>query len=197
MLTSWSHRRPGRNRRGSTLLPPADSPAVSISAVVPAGVVWTEQYGQVDGVLLAEEQELLTSRVAPERRREFAAGRSCARSALNQLGLPVGPILRGDAGRPLWPPQAVGSITHCRGYCAAAAAPADRFTALGIDAEINEALPPGVLSYFAGERELRWLASAPSGSLHWDKLLYAIKESVFKAWYPRYRSCREFPPKNL
>jgi 4'-phosphopantetheinyl transferase EntD len=84
----------------------------------------------------------------------------------------------------MWPTEVVGSITHCRGYCAAAAASAGLFQAVGIDAEINEPLPSGVLASIAGERELRRLASAPPSSVHWDRLLFSIKESVFKAWYP-------------
>jgi 4'-phosphopantetheinyl transferase EntD len=84
----------------------------------------------------------------------------------------------------VWPPGATGSITHCSGYCAAAVAPADRFQAIGIDAEVDEPLPSGLLPSIACERELSWLSSAPSGSMHWDRLLFSIKESVFKAWYP-------------
>jgi 4'-phosphopantetheinyl transferase EntD len=160
------------------------APAVSIGQIVSAGVVWAEQHGQLSGALLAGERDLLTERASPEKLREFAAGRSCARGALEQLGVQTGPILRGDAGQPVWPPGAVGSITHCHGYCAAAAAPAGLLQTIGIDADRNEPLPPGVLASIAGERELRWLASAAPGSVHWDRLLFSMKESIFKAWYP-------------
>ncbi len=157
---------------------------MSIGQVLSPGVAWTEQHGQLSGLLLAGEQELLTGSACSERLREFAAGRSCARSALERLGLRGVPILRGEAGQPLWPQEAVGSITHCRGYCAAAAAPVGLFQSIGIDAEIHEPLPPGVLASIGGERELSRLASAPPGCVHWDRLLFSVKESVFKAWYP-------------
>ena len=54
---------------------------------------------------------------------------------------------------------------------------------MGIDAEIHEALPADVLPRVAREQERRWLAEAPGG-VHWDRLLFSAKESVYKAWFP-------------
>ena len=33
------------------------------------------------------------------------------------------------------------------------------------------------------EDERQWLAGAPAG-IHWDRLIFSAKESVYKAWYP-------------
>ena len=42
------------------------------------------------------------SRAVPERRREFVAGRSCARVALARLGAPASPICVGPDRAPVW-----------------------------------------------------------------------------------------------
>lgn len=86
-------------------------------------------------VACAVEEITADDRVAPEeapiiecavtsRRREFAAGRRCARAALAALGGPAAPIGRGRMGEPLWPQGFAGSITHSRRFAAAVAYPA-------------------------------------------------------------------------
>jgi 4'-phosphopantetheinyl transferase EntD len=75
--------------------------------------------GWVGDLLPAETA--LVSRATDERRLEFAAGRWCARRALEQIGGPAVPILRGRLGNPTWPPGFAGSITHDGGVAAAAA----------------------------------------------------------------------------
>src|SRR5580704_3727844 len=132
--------------------------------------------------LFAEEEALLGRAVA-ERRGEFAAGRHCARQALGRLGIAPTPILRGPKREPLWPAEIVGSITHCRGYRAAAVAHAADLMTLGIDAEPHAALPAGVAAYVLGAAERDWLKRAPPG-VHWDRLIFSAKESVYKAWFP-------------
>ncbi len=124
---------------------------------------------------------------APARRRaEFATGRACARAALAALGLPAVPILRGPQGEPQWPAGVAGSITHCAGYRACAAARLRDVAAIGIDAEPNCPLPDGVLEDVAAPAELRWLAErrVTAPQVCWDRLLFSAKESVYKAWFP-------------
>lgn len=140
--------------------------------------------------LYPEEAEQIRGAV-DKRLREFSRARTCARLALDKLGLTPGPILRGPAREPVWPSGIVGSITHCRGYCAAAVARQADILAVGIDAEPDESLPEGVLDQIAGAGEREWLATAPSG-VHWDRLLFSAKESVFKAWFPLMRTWLDF-----
>ena len=54
---------------------------------------------------------------------------------------------------------------------------------MGIDAEPDEKLPPGILEQVAVARERAWVATARPG-VHWDRLLFSAKERVFKAWFP-------------
>jgi 4'-phosphopantetheinyl transferase N-terminal domain len=91
------------------------------------------------------------------RLREFTAARTCARLAIAKLGLPAGPILRGAWREPIWPRGVVGSITHCRGYRAAAVAKQRNVLTVGIGAEPDEQLPPGVLEQVAVASEQAWL----------------------------------------
>ena len=125
-------------------------------------------------------------RAVPARRAEFATGRACARRALARLGLPPRPIPTGQRGEPRWPHGVVGSITHCAGYRGAVLARTSQIATIGIDAEPNAPLPAGVLDSVSLPSERAWVArlSAAEPSVHWDRLLFCAKESVYKAWYP-------------
>lgn len=151
----------------------------------PAVEVVASRHDVSEAALLSEERPLVASAVA-KRRLEFATGRDCARRALARLGQQSVAIPTGEHGEPLWPPGVVGSITHCEGYRAAAVAPADAIATIGIDAEPNEPLPAGVLGDIALPVERRQLEALRSEApeLSWDRLLFCLKEAVYKAWFP-------------
>jgi 4'-phosphopantetheinyl transferase EntD len=156
-----------------------------IEEILPAGTAWAEEFGDPPDIRLFPEEEQLIGAAVEKRRREFATGRGCARRALGALGLGPVAIGRGARGAPRWPPGVVGSITHCAGYRAAAAARMRDARALGVDAEPDQPLPALVLGGITlpGERVmLRELAGVPGAS--WDRLLFSAKESVYKAWFP-------------
>jgi 4'-phosphopantetheinyl transferase EntD len=138
----------------------------------------------LDAAPLHALERAALGRAAPGRLAEFATGRGCARHALAELGLRTAAIGRGPDREPLWPAGAVGSITHCAGYCAAAAAPAARVAAIGIDAEPDAALPRGVLEMVARPEERAWLSERRGEGPAWDRLLFSAKEATFKAWFP-------------
>jgi 4'-phosphopantetheinyl transferase EntD len=122
----------------------------------------------------------------PERRREFATVRHCARRALRQLGIAAVPILPDGDRAPRWPAGVVGSMTHCAGYRAAVVARSGELCGVGIDAEPHDALPPAVLDVVLREEErarLLELTDAHPG-LHWDRIVFCAKEAVYKAWFP-------------
>ena len=152
---------------------------------MPPGVVVRETREDLEAALHPAE-EALVARAVEKRRREFVTGRACAREALARLGAPPGPILQGPKGEPLWPQGVVGSITHCDGYRACAAADAERLRTLGVDAEPDLPLPERLLGDIALPQErgpLRELARERPG-VSWDRLLFCIKESIYKAWFP-------------
>lgn len=146
----------------------------------------TEYAATLENDLYPEEKEHIAQAVA-KRRAEFAAVRRCARKALRELGYPPGPILSGEQREPLWPDGVLGSMTHCDGYCAAAVARVGEVGALGIDAEVHAALPEGVLPLISLDSErtrLAQLSADGPADVHWDRVLFSAKESVYKAWFP-------------
>jgi 4'-phosphopantetheinyl transferase EntD len=135
---------------------------------------------------LYPEEAALIARAVHKRRREFTVVRGCARRAMEKLGVPPQAVLPGERGAPQWPAGLIGSMTHCDGYAAAALARAADLASLGIDAEPHAPLPDDVLPSVAlpGEtRRLRDLAGEHP-RVHWDRLLFSAKESVYKAWFP-------------
>jgi enterobactin synthetase component D / holo-[acyl-carrier protein] synthase len=165
-----------------------------IDALLPAGVVAVEAFDDRIPAPLFPQEELLVVKAVDKRRREFATGRRCAREALAALGHPPAPLLRFDRGGPAWPPGVVGSITHCPGYRAAAVAPAARAWSIGIDAEPNEPLPEGVLERVTSPAEREMLADllARGATVRWDRLLFSVKESVYKVCFPLIGQFMEF-----
>lgn len=156
-----------------------------LEGIVPAGVAVAASDGDL-GEELFEEEEAVVANAVDSRRREFTTGRACAREALAQLGFPPQAIPADERGAPLWPSGIVGSITHCEGFRASAVGRAAELTTIGIDAEPNRPLPGGVLGDIALPEEracLRALA-AESPEVCWDRLLFSIKESIYKAWFP-------------
>jgi 4'-phosphopantetheinyl transferase EntD len=140
--------------------------------------------------LFPEERAMLDGAVEA-RLAEFATARHCARQALRRIGVPDGPILRGPKREPIWPTGIVGSLTHCTGYRAAAVARAAEVLAIGIDAEPHAAIPDRVAQRVLCAAERAWVAQAPA-SVHWDRLIFSAKESVYKAWFPLARRWLDF-----
>lgn len=157
-----------------------------IEAILPPEVVAEEAFGDLPDVTLFPDEEAAVARAVDKRRKEFTTARGCARAALARLGLVPTPIVPGLRGAPQWPPNVVGSITHCAGYRAVALARDRDVVTIGVDAEPHDALPHGVLGAVAGDEErarLSALAAARPG-VCWDRILFCVKESVYKAWFP-------------
>lgn len=157
-----------------------------IESILPDYVVAAEAFDDdLDGDLFPEEEAVI-ERAVRKRRREFRTARICARRALGRLGRMPVPILSGSFGEPLWPSGITGSITHCANYRAAVLGTASAITAIGIDAEPNEALPNGVLEAVGRPEEqaqVHELLRDHPGA-RWDRLLFCAKEAVYKAWFP-------------
>jgi len=158
-----------------------------IERLLPAGVVAVEAFTDRPGEQpFPGEQEYVAGAVE-SRRREFVTARRCAREALASLGYPPAPIPRGRRGQPVWPTGVTGSLTHCVGYRAAAVCRVgEPVRSLGIDAELHVSLPEDVrgLVTVAAERDLLARLVADRPAVHWDRLLFSAKESIFKVWYP-------------
>jgi 4'-phosphopantetheinyl transferase EntD len=157
-----------------------------LEEILPSAVVAEEAFADPPGVPLFPEEAAAVANAVAKRRDEFTTARYCARAALRRLGVAPVPILPGERGAPRWPAGIVGSMTHCLGYRAAALARRRDVVTIGIDAEPHEALPDGVLDAISIEAERAMLArlALDAPRVHWDRLLFSAKESVYKAWYP-------------
>ncbi|MGY1639170.1 4'-phosphopantetheinyl transferase [Geodermatophilus sp. SYSU D00742] len=164
-----------------------------IEQVLPPAVASAEAFDDLPAGRPVPGEELPAG-TAPGRYAEFATGRALARAALGRLGVPPSAVPRGPGGAPVWPAGVLGSLTHCTGYRAAAVARAGTVPVLGVDAEPARPLPAGVLSVVARPEEcapLRRLAAVHPGTC-WDRLLFCVKEAVFKAWFPLTRAWLDF-----
>ncbi|MFG3397702.1 MULTISPECIES: 4'-phosphopantetheinyl transferase family protein [Streptomyces] len=166
-----------------------------LEEILPTQVASYETFEDPAEATLFPEEEALICDSVELRRREFTSGRYCARQALARLGFSVPqPVLQGVRGAPVWPRSVRGSITHCRGYRAAAVAKVAELASVGIDAEPNLPLPDGILEAVALPAEQimvkELLTEAPE--VRWDRLLFSAKESIYKTWYPLTRRPLEF-----
>ncbi|MBM2619661.1 4'-phosphopantetheinyl transferase superfamily protein [Actinoplanes sp. LDG1-06] len=157
-----------------------------LRAVLPPAVTWVETRDDRGADELFPEEAAVVAKAVAKRQAEFATVRWCARQALARLGVTSGPIVPGERGAPSWPAGVVGSMTHCLGYRAAAVARRGEVTSIGVDAEPAAPLPDGVLEAIARPAETEMLArlAAREPGIHWDRLLFSAKESVYKAWFP-------------
>jgi 4'-phosphopantetheinyl transferase EntD len=157
-----------------------------LEALLPVDAAVSETRGDVTGVALFPEEEAAIRSAVDKRRLEFATARCCARDALAKLGRGPRAIPSGADGAPVWPVGIVGSITHCDGYRACVVAPDSALCSVGVDAEPDRRLPAGVLEIIALPGELATVAalSHEEPALHWDRLLFCMKEAVYKAWHP-------------
>ena len=157
-----------------------------IAQLLPAAVVAADTFGDLPAATLLPEEQVAIVRSVNRRRREFTTVRACARTALARLGVEPVAIVPGVDGAPTWPVGIVGSMTHCRGYRAAAVALGEDVVTIGLDAERAEPLPDGVLDVVASAEERIHLTrlAAERPDVCWDRLLFSVKESVYKAWFP-------------
>ncbi len=157
-----------------------------IGRILPAQVASADAFDDSDEAKLFPEEEAIVARAVDSRRLAFATARVCARRAMAQLGIPPVAIGRIGDSAPRWPTGVVGSITHCDGYRGAAVAWAREIASVGIDAEPNAPLPPGVLRTVASADEQGRIAAlaAAGRAVSWDRLLFSAKESTYKAWFP-------------
>jgi 4'-phosphopantetheinyl transferase EntD len=179
----------------ASLTPRVDT---SQERLFPEGVILVTRRNLVGEMDLFPEELQAMSRAVPARLHEFALGRHCARIALAQLGGPHVAIPVGRFRDPMWPFGYIGSITHCRGFCAAAVArviPGNvsrNIRGIGLDCEPSIPLPEELPGLVCSEEECAWLASRQGDHLPWDRLFFCAKESAYKCVFPTSHQFLEF-----
>jgi 4'-phosphopantetheinyl transferase EntD len=156
-----------------------------VDGLFPAGAAVAWQRIDGEAAELFPEERALIERAVPKRQREFAVGRACARRALAELGYEPRPILAGEMREPLWPLGVVGSITHDRALGVAVAGRAERFRGFGVDIEPDEPLSSDVAArIWSAEEAAAAMASGAVEPPSAAKLVFAIKEAVYKCQFP-------------
>lgn len=155
-----------------------------LTGVFPAGVVAAELRKAGDPLLLLSGEGARLIRAMPKRIQEFAAGRLCARYALNELGFADFPVTAGSDRRPQWPSSIVGSITHTHGFSGAVAAERRRFHAIGVDAESIDSVVPELWPHICTPAEASWLDALPETERgKFAALIFSAKEAFYKCQY--------------
>ncbi len=133
-----------------------------------------------DELALLQEETGSLSFLPFERRRASGAARHVARQLMNSMGFADRPILRGTFGAPIWPAGVIGSMAHDDRIAVAAVGLRCDLDAVGIDIESINPLPLNMFEMITTLRERRAIADNPLAA----KLLFVIKEAVYKAAYP-------------
>ncbi len=172
---------PAKSETAQTQARRANTP---IASLFPDEVVTVEMHGeQTEGVLYPEENSLIHKAVH-KRRREFAAGRLCARRALKILSITDFPLLVNNNRTPVWPPGIVGSITHTEGYSGVAIARQKEIRSVGLDVEGTGKLDRKLWKMIGTNEELSSLDSLSQRNRELRMtLLFSAKESLYKCQY--------------
>lgn len=134
---------------------------------------------------IPEAEVPLIENAIEKRRREFSAGRCCARKALKALGCADVPIVHNQYGAPLWPQGIVGSITHSNTYAAAAAAKSSKIRGLGLDMETVSRISPAIARKILTAPEKKRLQQLdPAEQQRLLALFFSAKEAVYKCLHP-------------
>ncbi|MEQ8293375.1 MAG: 4'-phosphopantetheinyl transferase superfamily protein [Roseovarius sp.] len=159
------------------------APAVSVALTDPAA--------EHDAPFAEEETTL--ARANDKRRREFRAGRTAAREAMQEMGLPPLAIPADETRAPVWPEPVTGSITHNETLCIAVIAERRNVPGIGVDIEEATPLDPELFPDICTLPERAWLSlqtEETRGML--AKLIFSAKECAYKCQFPLSRTFLEF-----
>lgn len=147
----------------------------------------------VDAEIFPEETDAMKGG-HPRRLATFRAGRACARAALGKLGMALGPILVADSGMPVWPEGIAGSISHTDKFAAAIVAKSPPVHSIGLDIEENAPFEDGAMVEIVCRPEelLGGRNVADPENMRRAKLLFCMKEAVYKSFRPLYNRFLDF-----
>ncbi len=122
---------------------------------------------------------------APNRQKEFAAGRELARALSDQLGLPPAPLRRAEDRAPVWPSDRTGSLSHCDTLCVAAVGKRSAVQSVGVDVETIGRVEHKLWPTLFTEREANYFRSLATEIVALEAtLFFSAKESFYKCQYP-------------
>lgn len=155
--------------------------ATALRSALPASVgIGVSRIDEDAPPLLPGEGDAV-ARAVCARRREFAAGRAAARSALVEIGGAAVAIPAGADRAPVWPDGFCGSITHGTSHAVAIAARRMRWASVGLDLDRATPLDPTLAAALAAPGDRPGAFFPPSLRA---MLMFCVKEAAFKAQFP-------------
>ena len=133
--------------------------------------------------VLRPDEAALTVGFMKERMQTFAAGRFCARKAMQLMGVPGSAILVGKDRAPVWPTGIAGSISHTQGLAGAMVCSNSHFPSIGLDIEHRGAVQRNLWDLLFDELEQQRIEAATSPDDE-AALLFSLKEAYYKMQYP-------------
>lgn len=132
------------------------------------------------------EVEIGNSFLSSNRRSEFFSGRRCAHLAMVAAGYPNLPVLRAYDRSPIWPLTIVGSITHTSVLASVIIKKHhSRVMGLGIDLEdLSRDIRTNINSHILTSWEMSQWTDASAVVSREVKIIFSIKEAIFKCFYP-------------
>jgi len=167
-------------------MPPQSNPSAVIAKLLPSGVTSFFSASLPQAAHLFPEEAAATSGMIDKRLNEFTHGRYCARAAMSILGIAPVAIPKGADRAPIWPEGLTGSISHTGAAAAAVVTRSNYFRSIGLDMETASPLTLDIVDMICRPTE----NPDKDGSL--GKLLFSIKESIYKCLYPITRSYIDF-----
>jgi 4'-phosphopantetheinyl transferase EntD len=158
-----------------------DKLALAIDAVaVPGILIGHRLIAEGDDLALLPEEMAAFAGSVIKVRRASGAARIAARQLMSRLGKAPRPIPKSTAGMPVWPEGMVGSLAHGAEIAVAAIASPQGFQSIGVDIEPAEPLAADLLDIVATPAERQGIDGDPNRG----RLLFSIKEAVYKAVFP-------------
>ncbi len=131
------------------------------------------------------EEYLIVKNSIQKRKKEFIAGRTLAKLALESYGIENYPLLSGKNREPLWPDGIIGSISHTNTFACTVVTKNTTFSSVGIDIETLEHIHKNELELILTKFELDWISTIRSelqNIIH--KIIFSVKESFYKCAFP-------------
>jgi enterobactin synthetase component D / holo-[acyl-carrier protein] synthase len=160
--------------------------ASSLASITPPQTaIFFAKMAPEDHVLYPQESAL-TLKMSDKRLQDFRSSRYCAKNALKKLKIENFPLLCDDTRAPQWPVCVVGSISHCIGMCIVIASKCPQIKGFGVDVELASPLDEDLLKLVCTPEEISAL-NIMGNPRQLAKLIFSIKESVFKCLFPLFR----------
>jgi len=121
-----------------------------------------------------------------KRLNDFVTGRFCAKTAIEKLGHSNIEVLIGLEGRPQWPFDLVGSISHSESLTGAIIAYKSDYISLGVDIEEIGNVTVDLWDFLFTKSEKDFLKgfNDPKKQIEQSTILFSMKESFYKLQNP-------------